>query len=78
MTADVSCARCAFFAPYDQNSKDRLNGGKCRQYEHYKAKNLPDADINDIVRMLGGIPSHPVFSGSSVRDCKKFIEIESE
>lgn len=76
MTVAVQCAECVFFEPYDQDSKDKLNGGRCRQYEHYKAKGLAKADIDKLVRLLGGHPEYPSFSGGSVRNCEKFIEIK--
>ena len=77
MTADVSCARCVFFEPYDKNSKDRSNGGQCRQYEHYKAKGLAKADIDRFVRLLGGHAEYSSFSGGSVRICEKFRAIHA-
>lgn len=76
MTAYVQCAQCVYFQPYDQNSKDRLNGGKCLQYEHYKAKGLAKADIDKFVRLLGGFPEYTSFSGGSVRGCEKFRAID--
>lgn len=47
----VSCAQCQYFLPDTIGSGDGI--GKCRIYEHYASKGLPDKKLNKLFIQLG-------------------------